>query len=239
MEFDSSCSHNICVITFVPQPFWPLLLLPTLSLMGQFIHSKASWCFGSLILVSGTSYFVQSSRYDQIDTQIGVEFDFARGGQLLGETLNSILPQDPPTSLGVLTAGGVAYRYQGPVIDLLGLNNVAMGHSPGDRRGNKNHAAFHLETFFQLQPDLVNPRLVRQPKEQPKKLADLVPDSGSFWDTSTRGLFRHPDFRSQYRPVFVPKDDDESLSGIKGWASLELVQRLRRAGRAVQVLKSD
>ena len=58
-------------------------------------------------------------------------------------------------SVGVIVAGGFALGYHGPVIDLMGLNTVAMGHSPAPRVGFRDHAAFDPEVFFTLSPDIV------------------------------------------------------------------------------------
>ena len=43
----------------------------------------------------------------------------------------------------------------------MGLNWLAMGHSPGDRKGSRNHAAFDLDVFWQDPPDIVTPRFLR------------------------------------------------------------------------------
>jgi len=44
--------------------------------------------------------------------------------------------------------GRVGLKYQGNTVDLMGLNNILMGHSPGDRKGIKNHAAFNKMFFI-------------------------------------------------------------------------------------------
>jgi len=44
---------------------------------------------------------------------------------------------------------------QTSMFDLMGLNSVAMGHSKGDRRGDKNHSAFEKEVFYKTN-DSVN-----------------------------------------------------------------------------------
>jgi hypothetical protein len=64
------------------------------------------------------------------------------------------------SSLDVLTAGGIKRTYPGQVIDLMGLNEPAMGHSPGDRHGIKSHAAFSAQVFWQFKPDIVLPRTI-------------------------------------------------------------------------------
>lgn len=60
-------------------------------------------------------------------------------------------------SIGVLSAGGFAWSYDGEVLDLLGLNNVEMAHrSPVKNPGVlKNHASFNFDVFMMQSPDIV------------------------------------------------------------------------------------
>jgi len=39
----------------------------------------------------------------------------------------------------------------------MGLNNTEMAHTPGDRHGMKNHAAFNADVFLRQRPDLFLP----------------------------------------------------------------------------------
>jgi hypothetical protein len=85
-----------------------------------------------------------------------VEFRIAKQGREQGAALAEVfedLEQYP--TLGTITSGGVKMTYPGEVIDLLGLNNLQMGHSSGLREGTKNHAAFNRDVFFQLQPQII------------------------------------------------------------------------------------
>jgi hypothetical protein len=91
------------------------------------------------------------------------EFDIGAEGRATGEALDRMFPEPRP-AVGTVLAGGLALTYGGDVIDVMGLNNLAMGHSPGDRHGEKNHAAFDAETFFRLRPDLFLP-LAGEPSE--------------------------------------------------------------------------
>jgi hypothetical protein len=83
-----------------------------------------------------------------------LEISIAQDMREIGSAFNQVFPAEKP-SVGVIVAGGFALAYDGPVIDLMGLNNVAMAHSPGPRVGFRNHAAFHPDVFFQLAPDIV------------------------------------------------------------------------------------
>lgn len=83
-----------------------------------------------------------------------VEMSIASDMRDVGSSFNRVFPRYRP-SVGVIVAGGFALAYQGTVIDLMGLNSVAMGHSPGPRPGFKDHAAFDADVFFTLTPDVV------------------------------------------------------------------------------------
>ena len=72
----------------------------------------------------------------------------------IGASFDSAFPTYRP-SVGVIVAGGFALGYHGTVIDLMGLNSVAMGHSPAPRVGFRDHAAFDPAVFFTLSPDIV------------------------------------------------------------------------------------
>ncbi len=96
-------------------------------------------------------------RWDTLaDNAFLSEFELATKGSILGRKLNEMFQNDPP-SVGYPTVGGFAQEYDGEVVDIYGLNNVAMAHSSGNRYGWKNHAAFNTDVFIDLQPDLFLP----------------------------------------------------------------------------------
>ena len=90
------------------------------------------------------------------------EFVTATEGRLMGRTLNAILPADPRPTVAAVITGGLAFTYDGRVLDLVGLNWQAMGHAPGDRKGVKNHAAFNDAVFYEAMPDVVTPVFLRE-----------------------------------------------------------------------------
>ena len=137
----------------------------------------------------------------------------------------------------MITTGGVGFTYRGPLLDLMGLNNVSMGHSSGDRKGNKNHAAFHPEIFFELNPDLVDPRLVAV-QNAPQVRDDLVPVRGSFWDGALQQVHQDKRFRRAYRAIVIrdPGDNDGDPWLISSWCKPDIIARLLREGIPVQVL---
>jgi arabinofuranosyltransferase len=115
---------------------------------------------------------------------IAHEFQISRMGRVLGEHLNLYF-QDVTNNLpaiGVITAGGIARKYGGPIYDLMGLNNSFIAHFPGDRRGIKNHAAFEKDAFFYL----------------PISILVATPDN-DFVQIALKGLFQDPRFVSEWR----------------------------------------
>lgn len=87
-------------------------------------------------------------------TNARVEIAIAEDTRRIGAAFDRAFA-DPKPSVGVIVAGGFAYSYRGPTVDLMGLNNVAMAHSPGPRTGMRNHAAFNHDVFFALAPDVL------------------------------------------------------------------------------------
>lgn len=83
-----------------------------------------------------------------------VEMAIAEDMRGIGTAFSRAFPDIKPR-VGVIVAGGFALAYDGPTIDLMGLNNVAMAHSPGPRVGMRNHAAFNHDVFFSLAPDVL------------------------------------------------------------------------------------
>ena len=84
------------------------------------------------------------------------EFKIAEDSLSAGSSLGQLFAgRQPLPSVGVITSGGTPRTYPGRVIDLLGLNHVAMGHSQAPRTGVKNHSAFEKSVFFQDPPDVV------------------------------------------------------------------------------------
>jgi hypothetical protein len=141
------------------QSVWPLFILPALCLLHQFVQRNTLLWIIALTFVP-IFFLSDPISWHNIaaspDLSLDREFELARTGRRTGMALNTLFPDRPP-SVGVITAGGIAMTYRGPCVDLLGLNNVTMGHSPGDRQGPKNHAAFDPSIFWLLHPNIVHP----------------------------------------------------------------------------------
>ena len=112
-----------------------------------------------LIITIGMIVTIPSiGKYMHDGGQIDHEFRIAENGRELGALLKQ-LPSKP--SVGVITAGGFAYTYDGHVYDLMGLNWTIMAHANPMHNINapKNHAAFSRDVFYEHLPDIVTPRL--------------------------------------------------------------------------------
>ncbi|HKO51508.1 MAG TPA: hypothetical protein VJV79_27555 [Polyangiaceae bacterium] len=113
-------------------------------------------------------------------------------GRLLAERLGQAMPM--PT-VGVACAGGIAFAYPGRVMDLLGLNWVAMAHGTRDRRGRPGHAAFAKDVFWSESSTLVLPQIFQSP---PRNACDL---SSKWLHSVFRGLFSSSRFRREYTGI--------------------------------------
>lgn len=169
------------------QPVWPLIFLPFLCLVDslRFEVADVFWkasavfalvLFGVILSLSWTNRFYTE--------WIDYEFSLAEDGETLGRTLNAIFADDKP-SVGVIAAGGVALTYEGTVVDVMGLNNLQMAHTPGDRHGLKNHAAFNVDVFLKQKPDV------------------LVHARNDF----LKGLLSDPRFLEAYQHVSISRED--------------------------------
>ena len=183
------------------------------------------------------------------------DFRLAIGGRALGDLLNgfmqrielnvdvptnsefsdqiSDLDSPAPMSLGTLTTGGVGYTYVGRKFDMLGLNNVSMAHSAGDRRGNKNHAAFNKDVFFELMPDMFAAQLSAGDDQTPRQLAKIFPFNFSFWQASLKNLDQDQRFVDAYTAVAITlfvqdvTTNQQSTRIITAWMRKEVLANIK------------
>jgi arabinofuranosyltransferase len=131
---------------------------------------------------------------------VAMEFVVGRCGLEFGRALNRITAgMEARPSWGVFAAGGTAFSYEGRVVDLLGLNNPAMAHSPGDRRGRKNHAAFNRVVFYEQAPDLVQESVFTECVNRPRRAFRRRLTRGF-----TGGIQEEAEFQRRYVPMVVP-----------------------------------
>jgi arabinofuranosyltransferase len=252
------------------QPMWPVLGLVgavtyrSLSLGQRFASALApKRIVFLLVLLSGTILFAQQPTWLNLlqtrghNTQMRYDFTLAIRGRALGDLLNGFMQRIEfnadvksdlmaPMSLGTLTTGGVGYTYAGTKLDMLGLNNVAMAHSAGDRRGNKNHAAFNKDVFFELMPDLFAVQFSAGGEQMSKQAASIFPFKYSFWQASLQHLDQDPRFVDAYLPVAITlfvqdtTTNKQSTRIITAWIRKEVLAdiKLRTTSYWVEVISN-
>ena len=233
-----------------------------LLLQQRFASALAPWRIVFLaVLLGGTFLFAQQPTWLNLlktrghNTQMRHDFRLAIGGRALGDLLNgfmqrmelnvdvptnsefsdqiSDLDSPAPMSLGTLTTGGVGYTYVGRKFDMLGLNNVSMAHSAGDRRGNKNHAAFNKDVFFELMPDMFAAQLSAGDDQIPRQLAKIFPFNFSFWQASLKNLDQDQRFVDAYTAVAITlfvqdvTTNQQSTRIITAWMRKEVLANIK------------
>ena len=146
------------------QPIWPLLPVPALLLLrgvaGWVLKERvaAPWVHAgaiAVLLVGMLVFNTPRQSWSIANERIVQEFILAEDGRRMGRLLNEVHSDRP--EVGAIAVGGIGFAYEGPINDLMGLNNVEMARHPGDRHGIKNHAAFSKEVFFRQLPEIVVP----------------------------------------------------------------------------------
>jgi len=236
------------------QPIWPLLPLPAALLYRLWRHparepGRAATFALALLFFVGQRHAWHSHGPDAITIEIAHgAVERARGARL-----DRIFEGVDPPSIGVNLAGGVAFGYRGEVFDLLGLNDVRMGHSPGPRRGLRDHAAFDADVFWTHPPDWMLPQVEGQDFDA----GCWLPRPGSFTDIVLDGLPRDAVFRSRYVPGWARNAHGERIHGFvlgraflrlheQGlevrrirWSELDRVCERRQGSRAATAARAD
>lgn len=165
-----------------------------------------------LLLIIVVLFFGVIGMNDLVDlktpakTQLNYEFTLAHEGRQMAEKLNDILPENKP-SIGMIAVGGFSLKYDGNTVDLMGLNNILMGHSPGDREGIKNHAAFNKDIFYQLNPEMLLPSKVNNSREAMIQYYNLL-NENNFDNQAMKNIFNDKQFQDSYSPFFIKGNND-------------------------------
>ncbi|MBQ7251867.1 MAG: hypothetical protein IJS32_04615 [Kiritimatiellae bacterium] len=167
----------ICLglVIAVPAGTWDAIPEKT----GKTFSAIALWA----LLPLGWNYSTSYLRSHWERQPAAHEFGLAANGTTEGKMFNDVFADASRLpNVGVITAGGIARTYAGPLTDLMGLNNTTVAHFPGKREGLKNHAAFELAVF-------------------PALPVDVLPFSATnaFADNVLKGLFETPDFVAGWR----------------------------------------
>ncbi|HEX5154990.1 MAG TPA: hypothetical protein VFW07_26275 [Parafilimonas sp.] len=196
---------------------WGILMIVWL-VKNNSIHKASIKTFGFSVIII---FFIAIGLNDLIDlknpakTQLNFEFLLARQGRDLAEKLNKTFPSNKP-SIGMIAVGGFGLKYQGNTVDLMGLNNILMGHSPGDRKGIKNHAAFNKDIFYKLKPDILLPAICDDLKKATNVYFSLR-DENNFDNLAMKNIFNDEEFQKLYIPVFITdKKNNISYSAFAG-----------------------
>lgn len=219
------------------QPLWPLLILPCLYFFGvlhqrfspQFSHIFRAYKWPGHIIFLGLllSFFVINEvKWHDFErtARIRHEFRIAKFGREQGRTLNHLLPADSLPRVGVITAGGIKYSYNGEVVDLMGLNNLAMAHHKEERKGFKNHASFSKAVFYRIAPQICLVRI--EQIDQPF----FLQSRDSFVNRILDGLLFEPQFTALYQFATIKKNDVNSDHYFDAFFRRDYLDSLRSSG---------
>ncbi|HSJ87662.1 MAG TPA: hypothetical protein VK909_10670 [Anaerolineales bacterium] len=220
--------QNIYPITILSSIFTVQSIFSELSRNLRLVSRSPGYRTGlaSIVALSLIVGFVlsQNHAWSRFVSEIDAEFNVAKYERENGffiEDLFSSLPQLP--SIGVIASGGIKYSYNGEIIDLFGLNNTVMAHNHGERIGYKNHAAFEVKTFFQLEPDIVWPIHVDNSwRYSEQELRDRWENTLGF-----KGLFNDPRFLELYEYAKVSQKSNQKTGiALVAWFKKDLVKLL-------------
>jgi hypothetical protein len=195
---------------------------------SRITHTKhRALTLGAILALMLGFFSFQLYMWNSIKSEIDIEFKVADYGRKNGtfiQELFSNLPKLP--SLGVVASGGIKYSYEGKIVDLMGLNNTLMAHNLGERKGIKNHAAFDIETFYQLQPDIVWP-LTRIEEAWQYRESEIKES----WENreGLKGLFDEPDFLHLYTYAKVTSKIERGYALI-AWFKKDFLEELSAYG---------
>lgn len=243
------------------QPIWPLLPIPLCYLVSR----PAQWLLSRwgtrmteghqrlllsavnlllALLLTRSFMLSNNAKWDRLEeTELHVDFEVAHDGRYFGETLNQLFENMPLPSMGAITAGGFKLAYRGEVIDLMGLNNVAMGHAPGERKGIKNHAAFNKDVFYLLQPDVMPLALLR-PDEISTPLTLDHPQvqrciQHKWARLPLKDLFTDEAFHRAYTLVYLARGNSPDEPGLLAFASNPYLSALRQNSGLLRIIEES
>ncbi len=208
----------------VLQPVFPLTFLTftylyftDFQLPVRFFPAKSKRLLQSVLFVIVVLFLPNQFRcyeYPTASTPLMQEYKIAREGRQIGAQLNAFFENvQPKPVLGAFCAGGVAYAYAGPTLDLLGLNNIAMAHAqavkPTDRP--KNHGSFNREVFYTQRPDLMCPTLFLTDTVGLVVYDELPNYSNIFVGRALNHIHLDKQFKALYVPALVTKNQQPEV----------------------------
>ena len=183
-------------------PLWPLLFAPLaygfLAVVYVCTGQTGRWFYLVLIpLLAWCALGPQQTWWRWDDRGMYQALHAPSDGRRTGSFMVDVFAGQPLPSVGIILAGGIKVTYPGPVLDLMGLNSVAMAHEPGDRRGIRSHAAFSKEVFYREQPQLLLPL-------ETKEVLNYNPWGTKSWSNRPlKGLLTDDQFAKTYTFAYV------------------------------------
>lgn len=183
------------------QPFVPLMIVPLTYGFAQMLMREDGLLAPPrirkisvlAILVASAIWPFASWSHFKKHHEIDLEFVLARRYRELADAINLVFPQEPRPRIGAVVTGALGLGYDGRLVDLMGLNWSAMGHSTGDRKGLRDHSAFNEDVFWSAPPDFVEPLNTTNVPQQ----VDVL-----FATLYLNEIHRTSRFRSAYQPGY-------------------------------------
>lgn len=202
----------------IPHLAWAALLLPVFYLMNM------------------PKYFVDSSHIPY-KTSLLSDFSNPQSNRQVSKELNDFFPFYPKPSIGRIWAGAYAFGYDGPTVDLMGLNNTMMAHANRIKVGMKNHASFDKPTFYRLHPDFVEGEFIGADEhfELPENKPDF--DKTNFLSLLLKGIFRDTTFTHLYQPALISPTG--SKKAFFTYVRADYIDILRRKSYLVTPLQRE
>ena len=140
------------------QPFWPIACMALFGASALAIRSLGQrtgrlLLSGLAVLALSTTLFATSKLSTSKD--MAFEYTLTKFGRTAGHRLNTVFASSSYPPIAGIAVGGLGFAYKGDVIDLMGIVNTRMAHASTERSGLKNHAAFHIPTFYEIAPQLI------------------------------------------------------------------------------------
>lgn len=143
---------------------------------------------------------------------IAIEFEIAKAGRKIENELNYFFNNTTKPSIAIITAGGIAYTYNGYVNDVLGLNNVEVAHSTSNRPKNilNGHRAFNKNVFLKQKPDLFL-------FEFTKDTSNYIPITkrenfdSSFGGKVIKHIYKDSTFLNEYSNVYIKNKESNKI----------------------------
>jgi hypothetical protein len=192
-------------------------------LAGSSLNSRATWTD----FIEANS----SSHYAVHEQRVIDEFLIAEADRNKGTELNSffgILGKARLPRVGNAAAGGIAYTYDGPIIDVMGLNNTRFAHASPVKLGPKGHQSFSREAFYSEAPDILLPQIAAHPWHVDLGSVGEYYRNASSWDNKIfKGLFNDGDFNALYGLSLVSRPNG---AAVYGYFRRDYLDRLRQLG---------